>query len=232
MSASAQPCTSAAALESDQPTPQQLLFAKAVILTFELWPAMRLAVSEEWGGPDSADKRDFLISHLCDEYGQAGPAFEPDLDDLADVLEGYIVDEFECRLEDGSPDWVAGRIVGLHRTIFDSTDLAKAQEVVQELDKAAQELRGKNSNVSRGPEQDNNVDGEMEHDDAHHDPAEAAARHMANQHGGITSADNLGAQIGLEQQERRQQPEQPPVRQEPIIDEDGFETVVGRRRRK
>lgn len=208
----------------EQPTPQQLLFAKSIMLTFELWPAMRLAVSEEWGGSDSADKRDFLLSHLCDQYGNPGSAFEPDLDDLADILEHYMIDEYEARLEDGSPDWVAGRIVGLHRVIFaPGDDFARAQAAVAELEKAYQDLKGKKATFEQGANQDGEVDSHSEHEGMRD------ARNMAQQHGGITEADRQGARVWLEQDQARAAESEP---QQPIIDQDGFETVVSRRRRK
>ncbi|EST04479.1 Pre-rRNA-processing protein TSR2 [Kalmanozyma brasiliensis GHG001] len=224
MSAQPSTSTSAAIAQIDNaPTPQQLLFAKSIMLTFELWPAMRLAVSEQWGGPDSADKRDFLLSHLCDQYGNPGSAFEPDLDDLADILEGYMIDEYEARLEDGSPDWVAGRIVGLHRVIFaPEEDTTKAQAAVRELEKAYEELKGKKATFEQGKNEDGEVDGE----DA--DEEMRDARSMAQSHGGVTEADRQGARVGLEQDQARAAREP----QGPIVDEDGFETVVSRRRRK
>lgn len=223
---SSQPSASSSAAVApvdDIPTPQQLLFAKSIMLTFELWPAMRLAVSEQWGGPDSADKRDFLLSHLCDQYGNPGSAFEPDLDDLADILEGYMIDEYEARLEDGSPDWVAGRIVGLHRVIFaPEEDTTKAQAAVAELEKAYEELKGKKAMFEQGKNEDGEVEGEDE------DEEMRDARSMAQSHGGVTEADRQGARVGLEQDQARAAREP----QGPIVDEDGFETVVSRRRRK
>lgn len=216
--------TSAAGVADDTPTPQQVLFAKSIMLTFELWPAMRLAVAEEWGGSDSADKRDYLLSHLCDEYGNPGSAFEPDLDDLADILEHYMIDEYEARLEDGSPDWVAGRIVGLHRVIFaPGDDFARAQAAVAELEKAYEELKGKKAAFEQGPNQDGEVQPHSEDEDMRD------ARSMAQQHGGITEADREGARVGLEQDQARAAPREP---HQPVVDEDGFETVVSRRRRK
>ncbi|KAN0061255.1 rRNA accumulation-related protein [Thecaphora frezii] len=224
--------TSSAATEA-APTPQQLLFARAVILTFELWPAMRLAVSEEWGGPDSLDKRDYLISHLCDEHGDAAPSCEPDIDDLAETLEGYIADEFECRLDDGSPDWVAGRIVGLHRAIF-RHDEETAREAVAQLEKAFAELKGKKTNASAGQDASEIQDDDHDHDhsgDEEMDEDEgarvAAARRLAEAHGGVMAADELGANAGVEQRARRERE----PRREAVVDEDGFETVVSRRRR-
>ncbi len=61
-----------------------------------------------------------------------------------------MVDEYEARLEDGSPDWVAGRIVGLHRVIFaPGDDFAKAQAAVAELEKAYEDLKGKKRRLSK-----------------------------------------------------------------------------------
>lgn len=185
---------------------------------------MRLAVSEEWGGPDSAAKRNFLLSHLCDEYGNAGSAFEPDLDDLADILEGYMADEYDAQLEDGSPDWVAGRIVSLHRVIFaPDNDLSKAQAAVAELEKAYEALKGKKSNFEQGAHPE-----EVDHSGEDDDEEMRDARNLAQSHGGVMAADAAGAQAAVEQQEARAAREP----QLPIIDEDGFETVVSRRRRK
>ena len=201
-----------------------------MILTFELWPAMRLAVSEEWGGPDSADKRDYLISYLCDEHGNPGKAFEPDMDDLAETLESYVIDEFEARLDDGSSDWVAARILGLHRAIF-SDDQDQARQAVDQLEKAYADLKGKKTQASAGA-------GPTEfHGHAHgqdEDISISDAQRMADAHGGVMDADVLGAQAGQQQQQQQQQQHEQPQRrerQEPIIDEDGFETVVSRRRR-
>jgi pre-rRNA-processing protein TSR2 len=188
--------TSAAPLEAP-PTPQQLLFARALISTFALWPALRLAVAEEWGGPDSADKADFLLSHLADTHAGALPA-EPDLDDLADVLVGYFGDEFETRLEDESADYVAGRIVTLHRLCFGDDEQA-ANAAVASLEQAASKLRGTAMKTQR----------------------------EANDDGGDSESES--DEDGMEVDEAPARPQRAP-RPEPEVDEDGFTTVVGRRR--
>jgi len=203
------------------PTSEQLLFAKSLILTFALWPALRLAVSSEWGGPDSADKRDFLISHLADTYaGETGYSSSslhllpqpinpsllpqtPDLDDLAELLENYFQDEFEARLDDGSSDWVARRILDLHKGIF-GEDKTVGEEMVRGLENAELELRGSKNSVQKGPEQEEH-EGEEEEEE----------------HGDEEMKD--GTDAGGNGQRRQ--------RQEPEVDEDGFTTVVSGRRR-
>lgn len=207
---------------------------------------MRLAIDEQWGGPDSRDKCDFLVSHICDSYGgEAGAStlgvFEPtasgsgriqrpaapshpEEDELADVLEGYLADEFEAHVEDGSCDYIAGRICGLHRVIFaqpQSTSeqdpiaqeaaaqqvLAAAQAAVAPLDEAAEKLRNKRvqsqgSRYEGGEGEDDSDDGSSDDDDE-----------------GMGVDEAEGSKSGGGQ------------KQEPVVDEDGFTTVVRGKKR-
>jgi pre-rRNA-processing protein TSR2 len=206
------------------PSPTQLLFARAVIYTFDLWPALRLAITEQWGGTESKAKADFLISHLCDQYSEevakssastsasttiATPP-TPDVDDLAEILEGYYADEFESRLEDDSTDWVAGRLVQLHKVIYatfppTAESLANATAEIDKLEQAAVALRGRKVTAQRTNESDDDItgseeEGEDEDGDAM-DVDEATASPVSTK------------------------------KAEPIIDEDGFTTVVKAKRR-
>lgn len=225
------------------PSTQQLLFARAVILTFQLWPSMRTAISQEWGGPDSKDKADFIISHICDTCG--GPSgstslaqFEPstssssssstspppsapetpDQDDLAETLEGYLADEFEARIEDDSCDFIANRIVSLHKIIFakpvDDSEkaardvIARAEEVIRPLQEAADKQR-----PSRDTDQYQSQPGfESDSDDGDSD-----------------SDDNNGGSGGRDDMDVDQPSRQPKQKQEPIVDDDGFTTVQRKR---
>lgn len=69
-------------MSSLPPSTQQVLFARAVIHTFRLWASLQLAIQSEWGGPESQDKADFLVSHICDTYGGISGAttLRPDLE--------------------------------------------------------------------------------------------------------------------------------------------------------
>lgn len=230
---------SAASTSALPPSAQQILFARAVILTFQLWPSMRLAISEQWGGPDSSDKCDFLISHICDAYGgesgatSLGPfeptaAFDekatpsapptPEEDEIAETLEGYLADEFEARIEDQSCDYIAGRIVSLHQLIFArpaSDDQATAEEVVragnlavQQLTEAAQKLKGSGApKVQRGA---GNGD-----DDALSE----------------SGSSSEGSDDDMDVDEGQGSVREPTKKPEPIVDEDGFTTVVRGKKR-
>ena len=220
------------------PTRTQLLFARAVILTMELWPAMRLAVSEQWGGTDSADKKQFLISHICDTYSEEPSSASiqqqisnnqsssiqapkvPDVDDLAETLEMYFEDEYESKIEDGSADWIAGRIVHLHKCIYTTfpptqQSLQYADEEVNKLYEATVRLKGQKVDIQRtqqenGEEEDGSGDSsDEEHDHTQHDAMDV---------------DGEGSTQSQSQQQPRERPQ-------PIVDEDGFTTVVKGRRR-
>lgn len=189
--------------EEQPPTPEQIMFARAVILTFQMWPALKHAVNEEWGGPESADKRDFLISHVCDLFmGGADPSKVPDIDDLAETLESYIIDEFECRLDDESADGVAEQILAMHKAIFVE---GKGKEELEKLETAASRVKGLKIRAEQQEEEDTSSgeeDGEEE---------------QGNNMDVDGNAQN--------QQGRTRQP-----RPEPEVDEEGFTTVPRRRR--
>lgn len=174
------------------PTKEQLQFARAVYIIFQLWPAMRHAVAEAWGGPDSRAKMEYLLSFICDEYGDLGEKTRPDMDDLADLLEDYVGEEFECRLEDDSAAWAGAHIADLHARIFTRGDgdaaLAELERSYARLGSTAVEVREEED----GEEED---EGEEEGECCAHAPAAGGGRAP------------------------------------PPVDEDGFQTVVPRRRR-
>ncbi|CAO1616233.1 unnamed protein product [Sympodiomycopsis kandeliae] len=216
------------------PSFQQLLFARGVILTFQLWPSMRAAISQEWGGPDSQDKCDFIISYICDTYGgpsgssslgrYESPYFEnapqipetPDQDDLAEVLEGYLADEFDARIEDDSCDFIASRIASIHKGIFispaDESQQAaedvknKAQEVIRPLQEAADKQKS-----SKNKEQDRYQ-------------SQPGFESDSDDDGGDDEEDD---DMDVDQPSTSSRP--PKQKQEPIVDDDGFTTVQRKR---
>ena len=63
--AQAPPVAPATAQAAPEPSKEQLQFARAVYIIFHLWPAMRHAVAEAWGGPESREKMEYLLSYVC-----------------------------------------------------------------------------------------------------------------------------------------------------------------------
>ncbi|KAL1306143.1 hypothetical protein AAFC00_004255 [Neodothiora populina] len=94
--------------------------------TISLWPALTVAVQNNWGGPDSAGKRDWFagaISELFDE--------RPDTDqiDVESVLLQVMLDEFEVNVEDESEIPVAQEIMKLRKEIFEEGSFAGVEAV-------------------------------------------------------------------------------------------------------
>lgn len=102
---------------------RQSNFEQAVACALHLWPALTLAVQNNWGGPDSADKRDWFagaVVELFSEFVDAQPgepakatsaADEPDMEDVETVLLQVMMDEFEVNIDDDSSLEVARSIV-------------------------------------------------------------------------------------------------------------------------
>ncbi|KJZ78472.1 hypothetical protein HIM_01863 [Hirsutella minnesotensis 3608] len=101
---------------------RQSNFEQAVAYALHLWPALTLSVQNNWGGPDSADKRDWFAGAIVDLFpefldapeGQAQkpkqPA-EPDMEDVETVLLQVMIDEFEVNVDDDSGTEVASQIM-------------------------------------------------------------------------------------------------------------------------
>jgi len=83
-------------------------FDLAISLHLHFWPALSLAVDNQWGGPSSADKREWLAGAISNIFSS-----EPNFDqqDLEDFLLQVMSDEFEVGLEDESEQAVAAGIV-------------------------------------------------------------------------------------------------------------------------
>lgn len=58
-------------------SPALLLFARGVWSLLHIWPALRLAVSEEWGGDESKAKRIWFISTVVDEFEEKSSKAKP-----------------------------------------------------------------------------------------------------------------------------------------------------------
>ncbi|KAJ4393207.1 rRNA accumulation- protein [Gnomoniopsis smithogilvyi] len=106
---------------------RQSRFEQSVALSLALWPALTLAVQNNWGGPDSADKRDWFAGQVAEAF----PAFtasnitsttttapaaddsEPDAEYIEELLLQVMVDEFEVAVDDESSYDVAMEIIRL-----------------------------------------------------------------------------------------------------------------------
>ncbi|BGP38921.1 hypothetical protein JCM10449v2_002859 [Rhodotorula kratochvilovae] len=220
--------TSAAAAPTEQPAaPQQspeeqalVLFARAALDLFDMWPALRLAISHGWGG-DGAEGKTALAEDVVDLVYTAASAGStgadagsstsmqeggiplPAQDDVAATLLHVVGTEFDVDLEDGSEVLVARDLLALWREclrrvldgkIDEEGELARRFREGGE--RARQQDRGSRFEAARAEGDESSDEDESGSDDEEME--------------GIEEAPELV--------EAR-------PREEPVVDEDGFELV-------
>lgn len=94
--------------QDQQPTQASTYLDMGITLAINSWPAMNLAVQSNWGGPTSADKRDWLCGAISEMLADRP---ETDAEDLEDVLGQVMNDEFDVVVDDESAAPVAAQIM-------------------------------------------------------------------------------------------------------------------------
>lgn len=179
----------------------QAEFELAVALALAFWPALSLAVQNNWGGPASSDKRDWFAGAIVELWAERP---DTDLEDVETVLLQVMLDEFEVNVDDDSGFEVAEQIMRFRKNCFEG----KFDEVEQLREKWVKKggkgdvALGGFTRVERGEEED---DTDYSEDDEDED--------------GDIDMD--------EAPELVERAPKPP----PEIDEDGFQTVVKKGRR-
>ncbi|KAK9330098.1 Pre-rRNA-processing protein TSR2-domain-containing protein [Lipomyces starkeyi] len=87
---------------------QHARFELGVCMAIYNWEALTVAVQSFWGGPDSEDKRDWMVGSIVELYEQQQ---QVDSEDIEDRLLQIMEDEFEVAVEDDSAYDVAEKIV-------------------------------------------------------------------------------------------------------------------------
>lgn len=91
-------------------------------MVFSRWSTLQMAVQNEWGGPDSKEKYEWLIDETIDLFSKRGPKI--DLDDLLDLFDGVFDAEFEMIADDGSVEEVSSVLLDLfNECIYGKTTL-------------------------------------------------------------------------------------------------------------
>jgi pre-rRNA-processing protein TSR2 len=73
-------------------------------------------VQNQWGGSDSADKRDWLAGAVAEQFQNDT---ETDGDDVADMLLQVMEDEFEVVVDDGSEVPIATKVMQIRAEVKD-----------------------------------------------------------------------------------------------------------------
>ncbi|KAK7736573.1 rRNA accumulation-related protein [Cytospora paraplurivora] len=120
------------AAEAPSAATRQARFEQGVALSLNLWPALTLSVQNNWGGPDSADKRDWFAGQVVEQFPDLSSASdnssaptngtqkrdeqadgEPDVEYVEELLLQVMLDEFEVNVDDDSAFDVATEIIRL-----------------------------------------------------------------------------------------------------------------------
>jgi len=149
---------SSTAATSSAPSLPSINFARGVISRLEYWPALRIAVDQGWGGPESGEKRTWIASIIVDAFEQQD--LSPDDQYIEEMLLQVMEDEFMANLEDGSAEGVAKDIVRLWEDVQ-----AGKQDLMVRFEQQAEKLKGKKPEVEEvcsGSDWEDDEDGEDE----------------------------------------------------------------------
>ena len=152
---------------SESVSPTSILFARGVIARLAYWPALRIAVDQSWGGPESAEKRTWIASVIVDAFEEQDPS--PDDQYIEEMLLQVMEDEFTANLEDGSAESVAKDIVRLWENVQ-----AGKQDIALLYEQQAEKLKGKKfevqEEVGSGSDSGDDEDGEDDGSDVEESP--------------------------------------------------------------
>ncbi|KAI6122384.1 Pre-rRNA-processing protein TSR2-domain-containing protein [Pisolithus croceorrhizus] len=116
------------------PSPVLVLFARGILARLAVWSALRIAVKNGWGGPESSEKQRWLAGIIVDQYEDHIPPTDmstsqsqfigipPDASYIEEMLLQIMVDEFEVVLEDNSAYEVARDVVRLWEDVCSGRD--------------------------------------------------------------------------------------------------------------
>ncbi|KAI0870002.1 Pre-rRNA-processing protein TSR2-domain-containing protein [Hypoxylon argillaceum] len=219
---------SSSSTEGPSPETRQQQFEQSVAISLHLWQSLTIAVQNNWGGPDSSDKRDWLAGAISDMF----PSFvdlaaaaaetssqpnatqsqgrklpdEPIAEDIEETLLQVMFDEFEANVDDQSEAEVADRIMKCRAQCAVGNFT-----LVEELRARWLDTKGKKVVAQVAADQDQDTDWDSGSDDDEGDDENG---------NGDVEMDDAPALVPVAPKEKPQ----------PEIDEDGFEKVARRKR--
>lgn len=196
------------------PAELQSALEKGIWYRMCVWPNLRLAVSSNWGGPDSSDKRDWFVGAVVELFDNADVKDTStnqvqDLQaDVEDRLLQIMQDEFDVNVEDESEIAVAADVVRCWTRVMQQNDTSIVTN-----------FRDRWTREGGKVERVNVVETDQDVDDDDED-AQTAGMNGPGRDGDVEMGDATNPAITSRTQ-----------REEPIVDEDGFTTVVSKKKR-
>lgn len=108
---------------------QQAKFELGVSCAIFLWKDLETCVDQNWGGPDSAEKREWMVGTIIDLFESQ----EVSIEEIEYRLLGIMEDEFEVNLETGTAYEVARQVMGVYQACKDE-DYGPVDELYKEYD--------------------------------------------------------------------------------------------------
>ncbi|GMG33592.1 unnamed protein product [Ambrosiozyma monospora] len=190
-----------------QDSKQQSNFELGVSMAIYKWDTLAIAVENNWGGPHSAEKRDWITALVIDLFVQQK---EIDIIYIHEVLFNAMEDEFDVVVEDQSTVIVAQNIIKIYKeckennfstvhTLYERYQQKENYRKTHGLNSQKVQVGGDPSNPDVSDD-DDDEEGDDDDDD-------------------MMDVDDDVPQLVSEHK-----------KQEPVVDDDGF-TVVSRKRR-
>lgn len=197
------PLTPSGALPS--PAQRFTLFTEGLKIVFSRWTALRLALDNQWAGIHTEK----VIQDLMDEVVEFFQTYGSQVyaDEIRDNLEQFFAEVMNVDLEDGSPAQIGKSLVDLYRSLMVEGSLEMLNRL-REL--SMKSTSGQSQSRRAGGDDDDDSSEEEEEGD-----------------------DYEGSSMDVDMEGSSSSEQQPPAPIEPVFDEDGFELVQkkGRRRR-
>jgi pre-rRNA-processing protein TSR2 len=165
------------------------------------WPTLTVAIQNQWGGPDSSEKRDWLAGAISEQF-DSDPLTESE--DVEVMLLQVLEDEFGTRVEDQTEVAVAAEIMKIRKEAGEGSTATVDALAAKWKARQGKEVATGSVNV-----RESNQEGEWDSVDEESDEDEDV------------DMDDAPTLV----------PAQPKPKAEPEVDEDGFTKVPSKKRR-
>ncbi|EJS42633.1 tsr2p [Saccharomyces arboricola H-6] len=181
---------------------QQARFELGVSMMVYKWDALDVAVENNWGGPDSAEKRDWITGVIVDLFKNEKVV---DVALIEETLLYAMVDEFETNVEDESALPIAMEIINIYNDCF-NLNYNKVEKLYLEWEEKQKTKKSKRVIHVEGNDDDDDDDDDDDGDDYDDEDED----------------EEMDEAI----------PDLVSTKPEPVVDDDGFELVQPKGRRR
>ncbi|WLF77609.1 rRNA accumulation- protein [Lodderomyces elongisporus] len=186
---------------------QQAKFELGVCMAVYKWDELATAVENSWGGANSAEKRDWISGIVIDLFTESKAV---DVQLIEETLLYAMVDEFDTEVDNDSALEIAALVMKFYKEVAE-----RRYNLIDELyAKWLEKGQNKSSAPVKVEEDPNNPDSDDDDDEEEEEEEEEEQRQHIHSSGDAMEVDT-----------------EPSSRNQPIVDDDGFELVTKGRRR-